>query len=458
MNILITGATGFVGKQLGKALVRRGHQITVITRNEKHAKLNLPFPCQIIAADLGKKSISNLPQLDAVIHLAGENVGSGRWSEEKKQDILLSRQKLTSNLLASLQDQKKLHTFVSASAIGFYGDTQNLMADENFAAGKDFLSSVCQKWEEQIKNNLSIRSVILRIGVVLNAYDGAFEKMKLPFELSIAGPLGSGQQWMSWIHLEDLVNMFVAAVENNNWNGIYNAVSSEPVTNKDFTQKICKILNQKMKPAVPAIVLKTALGEMAQIILTSQKVSNQKIISQKSTLGFQFKYPDIDSALLDITRYLAAGESVYFSEQFLDVPQTQVFDFFAEAKNLEKITPEILNFKIEKMSTPQIQQGTLIDYKLKIHNVPTGWKTQINEWSPPQKFVDTQLKGPYRLWHHTHNFEELASGTLMTDLVRYKLPMGTLGKAVAGNFVKTDVEQIFSYRRTAVLKYLFKAI
>jgi NAD dependent epimerase/dehydratase family enzyme len=146
MNILITGATGFVGKQLGKALVRRGHQITIVTRNEKQAKLNLPFPCKIISGDLSQTSLTNLPQLDAVIHLAGENVGSGRWSEEKKQAILLSRQIFTANLLASLHDQKKLHTFVSASAIGFYGDTQNNTADENSPAGKDFLSSVCQKW------------------------------------------------------------------------------------------------------------------------------------------------------------------------------------------------------------------------------------------------------------------------------------------------------------------------
>ncbi len=456
MKILMTGATGFVGKNLGKELVRRGHQLTVITRNEKQAHLILPFPCQIITGDLNRESINNLPQVDAVIHLAGENVGSGRWSEEKKQAILNSRKNLSTNLLHSLKTQKNLHSFISASAIGFYGDTQNNLVNENSAVGQDFLSQVCHEWETQIQKNLSIRTVILRIGVVLNAFGGAFEKMKLPFELSIAGPLGSGKQWLSWIHLQDLVSMFVTAVENNNWNGTYNAVASEPVTNKTFTEKICRLLKQNMKPAVPSIALKTLLGEMAQIVLSSQKVSNEKILSQKSTLGFQFKYPDIDSALQDITQYMAAGESVFYTEQFLNLPRQTVFDFFAEAKNLEKITPEILNFKIEKMSTANIELGTLIDYKLKVHNVPTGWKTKIESWHPPKVFVDTQLKGPYRQWHHTHHFEELAGGTLMTDLVRYKLPMGILGKAVAGNFVKNDVEQIFSYRRTAVLKFLSK--
>ncbi len=152
----------------------------------------------------------------------------------------------------------------------------------------------------------------------------------------------------------------------------------------------------------------------------------------------------------------SGDETILETEQWIPRPVSEVFEFFSRETNLETITPPFLGFKVVRMSTPTIQEGTLIDYRLKIHGVPIGWRTRIEDWQPGVKFVDTQLKGPYALWHHTHTFEAKDGGTLMRDRVRFRLPLGPLGNLVAGWLVRRDVAQIFAYR-TSVIEKLFPA-
>ncbi len=454
MKILITGATGFIGRELGKELVRRGHQIVALSRNAEKAKLKLPFPCQVIEGDLTEKAIdsSQFSQVEAVIHLAGENVGDGRWSEERKKEILDSRVKFTENLLLSLPSS--LQIFLGASATGFYGSRGEEQLSESSSAGQGFLADVCIKWEaatlkcgEKFPN---ARLAILRTGVVLGPFGGALMKMLAPFQMGVGGVLGSGKQWMSWIHLQDLVSLYVFALENKQVSGIFNATAPEPVQNKQFTKILADNLEQSPGPQVPAFAVQLLFGEMGSVVLNSQRVLAKKI----ENLGFRFQFAGIESAVQNCAQYYKGGNSVFHVDQFLPQPKSQVFPFFAAAENLEAITPPTMTFKISQMSTPKIEKGTLIDYKLKVHGVPLHWRTLIENWTPEEKFVDTQLKGPYKLWHHTHQFEEMAGGTLMTDTVRYKLPVGKLGALFGGGFVKGDVEKIFAYRRKRVPELL----
>ena len=267
------------------------------------------------------------------------------------------------------------------------------------------------------------------------------------FRLGVGGKLGRGNQWMSWIHLRDLVNLYVFALENESVTGPMNATAPAPVTNEDFTKMLGKSLNRPVIFPVPATALKLLFGEMSSVLLDSQWVSPKKA----QELGFHFTYPHLTPALEEILRPLGLPGAYVFEEvQWLPEKTSVVFPFFAEAKNLEKITPPWLNFHITAMSTPEITEGSLIDYRLRIKGVPARWRTLISSWKPGICFVDEQLKGPYKIWHHTHHFQPLRRGTLMKDCVVYQMPFGPLGDLVRLLVVAGDIRKIFGYRRKII--------
>lgn len=349
----------------------------------------------------------------------------------------------TRHLVQSLPPDLKV--FVSGSAIGYYGDGQNEVLSEDHGPGTDFLAKVCADWEAEA-NKASGRRAIIRTGIVLATQGGALETMLTPFKAGLGGVLGTGQQWMSWIHLNDIAGLFVHALENPAVQGPVNGTAPNPVTNRDFSYSLARALNKSLGPSVPLFALKTLFGEMSSFILASARASAER----GQDLGYRFEFDDIDDALGTLCAPFKNGEELFYFEQYIPHPPEKVFSFFESAHNLEKITPPTLNFTVRGMSTDRIQQGTLIDYDLKIHGLPVKWKTEIDEWQPPRRFVDNQLKGPYRVWCHTHEFHPFCGGTLMVDKIRYKLPLGVLGKLLAGTFVKNDVSKIFAFRRTFV--------
>ncbi|WP_413942757.1 TIGR01777 family oxidoreductase [Bdellovibrio sp. HCB-162] len=441
MRILITGATGLLGKEIGKVLAEKGHELLAVSRNLTKAREVLPFPCEIVVGDLNDGPLKDprLKTVEAVINLMGETVVE-RWNEEKKERIYNSRVVATRNLIASLPADAKV--FVSGSAIGYYGDCGSEFLYEEHSPGKDFLAKLCVDWEAEA-GKAPGRKVFIRTGLVLSRHGGALDEMLFPFRAGVGGVLGEGQQWMSWIHIKDIVGLFVFALENPKAQGAINGCAPFPVTNKEFSQTLAEAVGRSLGPSVPHMILKLIYGETADVILSSIRGSAEKA----EALGYQFHFSELKEALNEICAPFKAGEDVFLAEQFLPEPPEKVFPFFQDANNLEKITPPTLNFQIEKISSPEITQGTLIDYRLKIHGVPARWKTEIDEWQPPYKFVDTQRFGPYRFWHHTHEFRPFCGGTLMVDRVRYRLPLGYLGWVLGAKFVKKDVQNIFSFRR-----------
>jgi len=292
VRILLTGATGLVGKQVGQALVGRGHQIFIVSRNINKAKATLPFPFQVFEGDFS--------QVDGVIHLAGENIASGRWSKKRKKQIYDSRVLGTRNLISGLANEPALKFFISASAIGYYGSRGNETLTETSVPGSDFLSQVCQDWEKsavQIKENFpNVGSVILRLGMVLSSEGGAFVKMNKPFKFGLGAILGSGKQWMSWIHIHDLTELIVQAADNKKFEGIINAVAPEPITNKRFSEKLAALYGKKVRIMVPGFALRLGLGEMAELVLASQKVDCSVLKKQV----FNFTFSTLDLALKDL--------------------------------------------------------------------------------------------------------------------------------------------------------------
>ncbi len=227
-------------------------------------------------------------------------------------------------------------------------------------------------------------------------------------------------------------------------------MSPTPTDNREFTQGLARALDVTPRPPVPKPMVQLLFGEMAAMVLGSQAVVPKKALA----LGFSFAHTHLSEALLGLCQDFRGGE-VFYSEQYLPASLSKVFEFFSDEVNLEKLTPPSLKFTVLRKSTEKIQPGTLIDYKLKLYGVPFAWTTRIASWEPPRSFSDSQEKGPYSLWHHTHEFSPMGTGVLMTDRVRYKLPLGFLGKCVGSKFVKNDIDKIFSFRRNTILHEIF---
>ena len=450
MNVLITGATGFIGRQLVRELLADGHQVTVLTRNPSAAERALPVRCGCVAwnPETGLIDRDCLRSVDAVVHLAGEGIAAGRWSAARKQAIRDSRvggTRLLVDSIAALPASERPRALISGSAIGYYGDRGDEPLDEQSSAGSDFLAQVCAAWEQEARRaeSLGVRVAVLRIGVVLGSGGGALRQLLPPLQVGLGGRLGSGRQWMSWIHLGDLTRLLRFALTNDAASGAINAVAPESATNADFTRILARTLGRPAILPVPAFALRAAMGEMAAVLLSSQRV----LPRAAERLGFQFVHGELSSAFAD----LCADLSEQFDmEQWVPHTPDAIFSFFGDARNLELLTPEFLRFRVVGVTTPTLQTGTLIDYRLSLHGVPVRWQSRIERWEPNRTFADVQVRGPYKLWQHTHEFEPYNGGTIIRDRIRYALPLAPLGALVAGRMVARDLRAIFDYRRAQV--------
>jgi uncharacterized protein len=455
MKILITGVTGLVGKKLLETLfLKRYSDIHITSRNKKRAESTIPFPIKAFEWDPERSFLEEgaLDGVNTIIHLAGESVAEGRWSKAKKERILSSRLKSTSLLMDEISKLKvKPTSFISASAIGIYGDRGSEILNEDSSMGESFLADVCKRWEN-VTHNHSIEGMntkSLRIGIVLAKEGGALKKMLPPFKAGVAGILGNGKQYMSWIHIDDLVGQFIYLLENKTTHPLFNGVAPTTVTNYQFTKILGKVLRRPTLFPVPAFGLKFLFGEMSEILLASQNVTSKKITES----GYKFKFSTLEAALTDILSLDLKGEKKLKKFQWIDKDLTEVFKFFSDERNLEKITPKYLNFKVEGKNTDSLKTGTLIDYSLKLHGIPLRWKTRINAFENQKMFIDEQLNGPYKKWVHTHEFITVGKGTLVVDEIIYKIPMGLLGNIFAAAIIKKDLSNIFNYRQQVIGQY-----
>ena len=444
MKILLTGATGTLGHRLGQWLVRHNHEVVALVRDVEKAKKQLPYPCQCLVWG------NELPQdIEGVIHLAGEGVADRRWTSTRKNQLVHSRVDLTKELVSrTITQNLNLKLWIQASAIGYYGDGGDRWLRETSPAQPTFLSQLCVDWEKASSLlPVHVRRVLLRIGVILE-WDRGFLGQVVPlFRKGLGSPLGAGEQWMSWVHVDDLCRTILFAIENEKINGPYNAVSPHPLKNKEATEILSKKLEASCLPmGVPELALQTVYGEMAHMMLASQKVSSEKLILS----GFRFLYPRFQDAIENLSQGLDRNDDRLIFEQYIPRARKELFPYFSVESNLEELTPPTLCFKVLNKSTEKIHEGTELSYKLKIHGIPLDWTSKITHWNPVNGFIDTQVKGPYKKWHHEHIFQDLGDGCLMTDIITYQLPMGWLGEVVGSNWVRSDLKKIFDYRRKVI--------
>lgn len=297
-TILISGGSGLVGRHLCKKLKDKGYRVAILSRASRQ---NTDIPTY--AWDVDKKVIEKeaIEKTDFIIHLAGANIGDKRWTAKRKQLIIDSRVKTGQLILEKIKVNKnKLKAFISASAIGYYGTiTSDKIFCEMDSPSNDFLGETCRQWEQSADNfeKLGIRTVKIRTGVVLARLGGALAKMIIPIKLGIGSPIGNGRQYMPWIHIEDLCNIYIKAIEDTKMKGAYNAVAPDHKTNRDFTKTLALILKRPFWfPNIPAIVMKIMFGKMSAMLIKGSRVSSDKI----RAAGYNFLFPDLNSALTNL--------------------------------------------------------------------------------------------------------------------------------------------------------------
>lgn len=306
MKVAVTGATGFVGTRLVERLQADGHQVVALTRSLERGNAAFPqtaFPNVTVVAYTPLESgewQGAIATCDAVVNLAGAGIADERWTPERKQDIIDSRETATRKIVEAIaQANPKPSVLVSSSAIGYYGSSETASFDEASPAGADFLAQVCQKWEAaaQAVTETGTRLVVLRTGIVLGM-GGAVAKMVLPFKLFAGGPIGTGRQWFSWIHRDDLVSLILKALTDPSMAGSFNATAPQPVRMAEFCTVMGDVMNRPSWLPVPSFALEALLGDAAQVVLTGQQV----LPKRTQDTGFQYQYPTVKPALEEVLK------------------------------------------------------------------------------------------------------------------------------------------------------------
>lgn len=297
-KVLITGGSGIVGKHLSHKLQERGYSVAILSRAKMPTAGVMVYTWNLYSNEIEEKAINNV---DYIIHLAGANIGEKRWTKARKRLIVDSRVKTAELIFKKVKEQNKgLKAFISASAVGYYGTiTSDKIFKETDLPSDDFLGNTCKEWESIVDRfkELKIRTVKIRTGVVLTEKKGALSKIIAPVKIGIGSAIGSGKQYMPWIHIDDLCEIYIKAIEDKQMNGAYNAVAPDHKTNKDFTKILASVLNKPFWfPKIPASLMKLIFGEMSVLLLKGSRVSADKILEA----GFKFQFPDLKSALTNL--------------------------------------------------------------------------------------------------------------------------------------------------------------
>jgi uncharacterized protein len=473
MRVLVTGATGFIGRALVPALRRDGHSVVAWVRSAERARHLVGAETELVPMTAGDGAlIETLGRVDAVVNLAGEPVVGRPWTAARRRTLWASRVDLTARLVgAMLAATPRPRVLVSASAVGYYGDRGAEPLSEDSAAGSGFLSDLSAAWEAAAlpARERGVRVVLVRIGIVLGRGGGMLEPVLPVFRLGLGGPFGSGRQAFPWIHVHDLVGIISRALVDPACEGPINAAGPELAANRDFSRLLGAAVRRPAVLRVPSFALRLALGEAARVVTASQHVVPAKL----EALKFAWMFPTLESALRDVAgtadiqirrmnadEVAAAGRSddylrtrppgyALHTKAVVDRHIDETFAFFSDARNLGLLTPSGMRFRIDG-PPPAIARDTTINYRLRVGPVPIRWRTRITVWDPPHRFVDVQEAGPYLCWWHEHTFRADGTRTAMEDRVLCAPPFGPIGRIANLALVRSTLREIFTYRRDVI--------
>ena len=471
MNILVVGGTGFIGRATIAYLQGKSHKISALVRDIEKAKSLLGEDVRLIDLNSPSNKLRDvLESTDAVINLAGAPLAGVRWNRNKKQDFISSRVGINEILTDHINNCiNPPSVFISANAVGIYGDREAEVLKETSSIGSGFLTDLCSEWEQAaLKARKSgARVCSLRIGVVLGREGGILKRLVPLFEMGLGNYIGNGNQKMPWIHLIDVVRAIDFCLSNKKVDGPINLTSPFPITSKEFSIILASITRTKIMFSIPSFLLKIRFGEGDRVLTNSLNVIPNKLIEA----GFKFVYESSNTALKDevnpntVTIQKANINSGTKESSVIVKPPAQYelrtsiplksnsdqsFAFLSSPLNLGLATPSWMEFKILEIPH-RIDKGSRIRYRIRLGLFKVTWLTVITTWNPNTSFIDFQEKGPFALWWHEHQITSSGIGSsTMEDRVLYRVPFGIIGKILHGIFIKRMLVRIFSFRRRMI--------
>jgi hypothetical protein len=462
MQILVTGATGFVGRALILRLLRDGHRVRALVRSRGRAASLLGADVELADAKGEGALLRAVEGCDAVINLAGESVGT-RWTAARKRALWDSRVKLTEELVAAIgRAERRPSVLVSASAVGYYGDRGDEPLDEGSAPGSDFLAEMCEAWEAaaQAAEQHGLRVCRVRIGLVLGRGGGVLEKLLPLFRAGLGGPLGDGRQYFPWVHQHDLVELLATATVEPRFAGPVLAVAPAAVTNREFARALGAALHRPAVLPAPKFALRLVLGEAASALVAGQRATPTRTLA----LGFHFQFATLGAALSDLfggqdaprfeparelppSPYLArrGARTVLRQSTPVAAPAEEVFALFARPANLGALSPAAADMRFEALPD-RVEVGTELAFTVKVGPTRARWVSQVESWEPPVSFVDVQVRGPFAAWWHEHRVVRDGAGSRIEDTVYFKAPLGPLGWLAEALFVRRMLREMFELR------------
>lgn len=457
MRILITGASGSIGQKLGLKLAKEGHELFVLTRKSEALGGPFPFPCRAFYW----KSEGSLPPpeslegVEAIIHLAGENIGHKRWSSEQKAKIMESRVRPTFFLAQAVRLLKqKPSVIVMASAVGFYGDRREEKLTETSIKGEGFLADVVEAWEKSADpfREMGLRTVHLRLGMVLDSQQGALPKLIFAAQNLLLPRTGFSRHYFPWVHIQDVVRIFAEALVNKKYEGVVNVVAPQMTTSQQFVEDLTGLLKKRPHRNhlfMPKAFYRILLGGMSELVIQSQKVVPQRLLDG----GFTFQFPHLSGALLNLFPG-DLSEQRFSNQLWVGQKLDSVFLFHRKVQNLKLVTPQ--KIEIDDQSTPLLEKDTSLKFSMPIGKFKLSWKGRISEYELNVCFVDAHSKGPFRLWRHAHQFVSLAGGTQIEEKIEFRLPLGIVGRILGTHYTHNKLKELFRYRNQKLVQILAK--
>jgi uncharacterized protein (TIGR01777 family) len=463
MRVVVTGASGFIGRSVIRRLQRDGTDVVALVRDVVRAP-SLLGPDVRCVDEAGLAAA--IDGSGGVVNLAGEPMMPARWTQKKRERILSSRVGTTERIVAAIRAAtKRPEALVSQSAVGFYGEHADGPCPEDRGPGSDFLAEVCIAWENAAAQAeaLGVRVARVRTGFVLGSEEGGLGPMVTPFRLGVGGPLGRGDQPLSWIHVDDEAEVIVRLLGSLPLSGPVN-LTAGTVPQRELAKMIGRVLHRPSAIPAPAPALKLLFGEASSTILGGQEVPPTAL----RRAGYDHRFPQLGPALEDVLDassilvtdpsdvpdhpYLAERPPSWELRSSLDVaaPIDSVFAWFSHPENLPIVTPPANALQLRTPTPIEMREGTEIDYELPIAGLRAAWRTEVFTWDPPRSFVDVATQGPFRCWWHEHRFEPTATGTRIRDRVLFSAPLGPIGRAAEAAWVRPKLQRLFLYRRNAV--------
>jgi uncharacterized protein (TIGR01777 family) len=472
MRVLVTGATGLVGRALTLRLQRDGHQVVAMSRDLTRASFVLGPEVELLATGCSSDELAAaMRHVDAVVNLAGDPLFSGRWDAAKKRRMVESRVGLTARLVRAMEASgAPPSVLVSASAVGIYGDAGERDCPEDAAPAADYLGRLAQDWEAAARGaeRLGVRVVLPRIGIVLDLSGGALLKMLPVFLTGGGGPLGSGRQWMSWVHLDDLLEMILTALHERRWSGAFNAVAPTPVRNAAFSSALGAALGRPAFLPAPSFAVRLALGEAAEVVLGGQRVLPERL----REWGVQLAHPVLSEALGHLlaprdairigaaeappdSAYLRARGAAYHlaARTLVRGDPGELRSFFRDGRSLGPLTPGFISMEpVGESASGPIRAGDTLEYRVRVGPTPVAmpWLTLIEEVHDDGGFVDSAPRSPYASWWHVHTFQDVEGGVEVRDDAYYSPPLGPLGRLTHPLSVAPILRTVFACRAHAL--------